>query len=372
MKIQVATTEEFLKAIQVEDQEITLLNSLLIPQSVQLAPGVTITATREKLGFLSFPYGDGIGIQANNTIKNIVIQTKVDGRAIYVNSLKKDLGKIQLKNLRITGQIQILLRGHNQNLDLTMEQVDIIAADTRLRMEKNLANQLSVSQGALTLFNCSSQSDSIITATLKNITIGRHEAPVIGAGIFIAGFNETAGKVKVDFLSHGDIFSNGMIQDAQLHKSSGAVCILEGVHVKEILSEGPLTSYGAHDHVIYNWGTVDRWTVKGAVRSHGQHAEGLLNKGEIGFFKAEKMVETFGTEACALALHGGKLEEGYFLSMSSSGKDSYTLSIKKEAILKKLEIEETIEHKGEGGGPVKIEEGTSLSEAIKEQLISYI
>lgn len=372
MKIQVATTAEFLKAIQVENQEITLLNSLLIPQSIQLAPGVSITATREKLGFLSFPAGDGIGIQADNTIKNICIQTKADSRAIYLNSLQEDLGTITLKNLRITGQVQILLREHNHSLDLIMDSVDIVSADARLKMEKSIKNQLNMLQGALTIFNCSAFQDSKLTLSMEKISIGRHEAPVIGSGIFIADLNNSPGRVQVDLLSHNEIFSNSMIPNSSMQKSSGAICILEGVQVNEIISEGLLTTYGPHDHAIYNEGIIDRWILKEAVRSHGQGASGMINNGKINDFNAEDTFETYGAEASALILKGGHLVKGHFPALASYGKNSVTVFIAKEAKLESVNFEGTIEHKGENSRAVKIEEDTSLSPNLKEQLASYL
>lgn len=93
-----------------------------------------------------------------------------------------------MKNLTVIGQVQILTRRSNNKLNLEIDNIDIVSADTRNRSEKPLKYCVVVHQGALTVYNYSSDPESIINANIKNITLGREKAPVITYGTSAIGF----------------------------------------------------------------------------------------------------------------------------------------------------------------------------------------
>ena len=109
--VTVKTLEELIKEISKENNRIEVAGSILIPQSLKLAKGVKISGS-EDLGFLSFSEG-GLVLNADNDVKNLMISATPSGRAIYLESSKKDLGTIKLENLTVTGQVQILTRRSN-------------------------------------------------------------------------------------------------------------------------------------------------------------------------------------------------------------------------------------------------------------------
>lgn len=57
---------------------------------------------------MSFINGGGIELTGDNEISNISIQTSPDKRAIYIDYNLEDLKEIALKNLTVTGMVQLL------------------------------------------------------------------------------------------------------------------------------------------------------------------------------------------------------------------------------------------------------------------------
>lgn len=112
-----------------------------------------------------------------------------------------------LEKLTVTGQVQLLTRAPNKTMELIIDDLDIPFSDSRNRSEKPLKYGVVVQQGALTIFNYNQDSASTISADIKNVSIGRKNAPVLGSGVFIAGFNETGGSVEVKELVTKDIYS---------------------------------------------------------------------------------------------------------------------------------------------------------------------
>lgn len=80
---------------------------------------------------MSFINGGGIELTGDNEISNISIQTSPDKRAIYIDSNLEDLKEITLKNLTVTGMVQLLTRGNNKTMTVNINGLDIVSADSQ-------------------------------------------------------------------------------------------------------------------------------------------------------------------------------------------------------------------------------------------------
>ena len=61
---------------------------------------------------------------------------------------------------------------------------------------------------------------------------------------------------------------------------------------------GPVTTFGANDMVLDNWGRVERWNAKAKVTSYGPNGIGFVNLGELGALVIDALLETHGLGAC--------------------------------------------------------------------------
>lgn len=319
---------ELQNAIQSDEDTIEILNSISMPNGFKLGKGKKIIGIEDNI-FLSFINGDGISLEGDNSIKNISIQTNPSRRAIYIDSSLKNLGTIELENLTITGVVQLLTRGENKYLSLKISDLDIISADARQYPERPMKYGVIVFQGALTIYNYSPDKDSEINVYAKNISVGRKNAPIIGSGIFIAGFNENGGQVIVQELTTGDVYSNGMIPTGQPNLITGGIFILNGANAKKINSEGTTVTYGTNDMVLDVWGSVDEWNVNGLVESYGPSAIGFVNFGNVKSFKANKGIVTWGLGARGFNQYDGTIDYAYFDYIKTYGDGSIGMQFSK-------------------------------------------
>src|SRR4029079_13617374 len=120
-------------------------------------------------------------------------------------------GSITLGDLAVTGQVSIIIRGGTRTLDLSGDTLHVGACDRRRDSEQPQKYGVNDYQGALTVYNFNGDRNSIIPASLTNVTAGSRNAPVIGSGIFVSGFGDEGGWVELDKLTTGAVYSNGML-----------------------------------------------------------------------------------------------------------------------------------------------------------------
>ncbi len=316
------------KAIESGEKEIVLENSVSVPNGIKLKEGQKLIGKDENI-FLSFINGDGIALTGNNELKNIAIQTTPAKRAIYIDSNLKDLGKISLKDLTVTGVVQLLTRGENMELSVDIDGLDIVSADARSYPERPMKYGVIVYQGALTIYNFNPKEGSKITVKAENVSVGREKAPVLGSGVFISGFNDEAGPVTVEKLTTLDVYSNGMIPTGQPNLITGGIFIVYGTRAKKIVSKGVVKTYGTNDMVLDVWGKVDDWTTKEEVTSYGASGIGFVNFGEVDKFKAEKTVSTHGLGARGFNQYDGTIKDAYFEKIVTVGDGSIGMQFSK-------------------------------------------
>ena len=117
-------------------QNLELQTSVLCPYAITLPVGYSMTGADKDSCIINFNNSDGIGLTANNRVSDLIIQTTPDKRAIYTLSNHDDLGILKLKDLTITGQVQILTRGTTKKAKLIAENIDIVSCDSRRYSEQ--------------------------------------------------------------------------------------------------------------------------------------------------------------------------------------------------------------------------------------------
>jgi hypothetical protein len=306
-----------------------LQTSVLCPYSITLPMGFTLKGADKEKCILNFNNSDGIGLTANNEVSNLIIQTNPNNRAIYTLSNHTDLGTLTLKNLTVTGQIQILTRAGTTKTTLVADDIDIVACDARRYSEQPQKYGVNVYQGAFTVYNYNSDAKSVINATLTNISLGRKGAPVIGSGLFICGFGDTGGYVLVDSITTGDIYSNGMLPYGQSDMITAGVFIVYGANVKSVVHKGVVTTYGVNDMVLDTWGHVENWTAEKPITSYGPSGIGFVNFGVVNNFVAKDKIETFGLGARGFNQYDGTVTHATFHSIITHGPGSIGIQVSK-------------------------------------------
>ncbi|MBJ8325842.1 hypothetical protein [Streptococcus pacificus] len=319
---------ELKQAIAANEKEIKLMNSMSISNSIKLNPGQSLIAGSDNI-LLSFINGDGIALTQNNSISGLAIQTSPSKRAIFIDSSRMDLGEIKLTNLVVTGMVQLITRGYNKNLSVVIDDLDIVSADARSYPERPMKYGVNVYQGALTIYNFNPEEGSEIKVTATNVSVGRKNAPALGSGIFISGFNDDSGKVVIDQLTTNDVYSNGMIPTGQPNLITGGIFIVYGAHAKDVVSNGVVVTYGTNDMVLDVWGSVDRWVVKEEVISYGTSGIGFVNFGDVKDFRAEKTITTNGSGARGFNQYDGTIEKAYFEKIVTKGDGSIGMQFSK-------------------------------------------
>lgn len=327
--MQVTGFMELKQAVECGEKDIRLANSISMPETLHLRRGQKLSAAEDAEVFLSFINTDGVGLSGDNEITGIAIQTNPSKRAIYIDSTEEDLGTITLKDLTVTGVVQLLTRSGNKRLHIAADTLDIVQADARGFSERPMKYGVIVYQGAFTVYNFNPDPNSLVTVRAEHITLGRKAAPVIGSGVFISGFNDETGFVKVEKLTTGEIHSNGMIPTGQPNLITAGIFIVYGAQADAIESYGPVSTYGTNDMVLDVWGKVKNWVAKEKVTSYGPSGIGFVNFGEVEHFRAEAPIRTFGLGARGFNQYDGTIGEAYFQEIRTVNDGSIGMQFSK-------------------------------------------
>jgi hypothetical protein len=187
-----------------------------------------------------------------------------------------------------------------------------VAADARPYEERPKGYGVEVIPGAFTLWNQHSDRAVTITAELTGLSAGRPGAPVRGSGIFIAGGGDDGGRLIADRLETGAVYNDGGITPGTPDRITGGVFVVSGAHVDNVRNYGPVTTYGANDMVLDNWGWVGRWIVEDKVTSHGPSGIGFVNFGTVDVLETKAPIETFGRGARGFNVYAGTVRRAQF------------------------------------------------------------
>lgn len=348
MKItRVTTLLELMQAISENlPQVLEIQTSILSPHSISLPEGYKLTGKSNDSCIVSFNNSDGFGMTRDNTISNLTVMTKQTNRAIYTVCGIPDMGEIVLENLNITGQVSIISRQGTDKINLIANNIHISSCDSRHYSEQPQKYGVNVYQGALTVYNFNPNKNSKIDCRLTNICIGYKNAPVIGSGIFVCGFGDEGGKVNLETLTTGAIYSNGMLPYGTADIITAAVFIVYGVDAKTVEHHGELVTYGVNDMVLDTWGKVEKWVSNDPVVSYGPSGIGFVNFGTVKDFMAQDII-TYGLGARGFNQYDGTVENIKFKSITTYGDGSIGIQVSKP--IGNMTVEENVTTYGSVG-----------------------
>lgn len=166
------------------------------------------------------------------------------------------------------------------------------------------------------------------------ISAGTTEEPVRGSGVFVGGHGDWNGQAEggtltVSQLRTGEIHSDGGIPEGTPDLISGGVFVISGASVEELVSAGPVTTYGQNDMVLDNWGAVSMWMATAPVTSHGPSGIGYVNFGDIDVLDVRAPIVTTGKGARGFNLYDGSLRDARFESIATTGDGSIGIQVSK-------------------------------------------
>ena len=347
-----STVEELVTAIDNHAIEVIHVKGKIKEcPSLHLSPGQQLIG--ESDATIEFKEGiDGIEVSQDNRIDGLTVIVEPSRRAIVNRSDVETLGTLRLKNIKTIGQVQLLASRAIRSGHVVAENVEVIEADTRERLDRPKGFGVYVLQGAFTLWNQQTDANVTITAHLTNLKAGSSEKPVQGSGIFVSGAGDVGGRLEIDLLETGEIHSNGGIKQGTPDVISGGVFVVYGAHVKKVINHESLTTYGVNDMVLDNWGIVNEWMAEDRITSHGPSGIGVVNFSEIGTLRILSDIETYGVGARGFNLYDGSLKHAEFKRIVTHADAAVGIQISRP--LGTLVVHEDIEtFGGEGESLVK-------------------
>jgi hypothetical protein len=294
----IVSTAEQLQAAAADTttRELGVAGEITSVPTIRLAPGQRIAAAEPGAAIHFAAGGDGLLLTQDNAVTGLRLTVEPTRRAVANDTSVEDLGTLRLTDLTVLGQVQLLARDHVRAGHISVDGLDIVAADTRERKERPQLLGVGVVQGAFTLWNLHNDPAVTMTAALRDISAGRDGAPVRGSGVFVAGAGpgEESGRLEVEELTTGPVYTDGGIAEGTHDTITGAVFVSSGAHVRRVETHGPVTTYGVNDMMLDNWGEVDEWSAHAPLTSHGRSGVGVVNFGSIGTLRVGAPIETYG------------------------------------------------------------------------------
>ncbi|WP_331254481.1 hypothetical protein [Streptomyces halstedii] len=302
---------------------------------VTLAPGVRLRG-----GVLEFG-ARGVRLTRDNVLEDVAVHCPEHEAAILNDTSVADFGALALRGVRVRGQVLLLARDAVHSGHVAVNGLVVEAADVRGRVERPHGFGVDALQGAFTLWNQQSDPAVEITAELLGLSAGSADRPVRGSGVFVGGhcdWDGTAdgGTLRVSTLRTGEIHTDGGIPAETPDLISAGVFVISGAVVDQVLTAGPVTTYGQNDMVLDNWGQVQAWTANAPVTSHGPSGIGFVNFGALGSLDVQAPITTHGTGARGFNVYDGSLERASFDSIGTTGDGSMGIQVSKE--LPQLEV----------------------------------
>jgi hypothetical protein len=325
---EVSRAAELLAAASDADvRDIVVVADLAELPTLRLSPGQSLRGASPKAALGFAPRQDGIQLSTDNRVESLHVNTDPDRRALFNDTSVRGLGRIALRNLRINGVVQLLARDRVRSGHVEAETVDIVTADARGYDERPQGYGVEVIPGAFTLWNQQSERDVTITADLIGLSAGRAGAPVRGSGIFVSGGGDPGGRLVARRVETGGVHSDGGIAPGTPDRISGGVFVVSGALVDSVRNRGPVTTYGANDMVLDNWGTVGHWIAWEKVTSFGPSGIGFVNFGTVELLQVKAPIETFGQGARGFNVYTGTVTAAEFERIVTHGDGAVGIQI---------------------------------------------
>jgi hypothetical protein len=324
--------ENLLKAIEAEAGSIEVLGSISGLKSLRLPAGVGLRGGPG--AELRFEDGQpGLMLCADNDVSGVRLVTDETQIALGFADEADDLGLIRVCNVRAVGRVHLeaarALKGH-----LVLADVHVERADARMAAHRPAGYGVEVLLGGISVYNFSKNPSSRWTLEARNLSGGSKGHPLRGSGVFIFGGwfipidantttapapSQPGGVIELTLLTTGVVHANGGIPKGIGNLITGGVFVGSGVHARQVVNEGPTTTYGQNDMVLDNWGAVDRWTTNGALTSFGGSGIGFVNFGDMNQLTVSAPIVTRGIGARGFNLYDGSLTRADFDSITTYG-----------------------------------------------------
>ncbi|MFD4829369.1 hypothetical protein ACFWPV_05835 [Streptomyces uncialis] len=259
---------------------------------------------------LVFDGGDGVRLSRDNRLGGLRLETSTTARAVHNDTSVTGLGTLELRGVSTVGRVELLALDRVRSGHVRVAGLDIESADARECLPRPQGYNVEVLQGGFTLYNQQTDPAALITCDLAGLSAGRDGAPVRGSGIFISG-TPGGGRIEGTRLHTGPVFTDGGIPAGTPGQITGGVFVVYAT-VREVVNEGPVTTYGVNDMVLDLWGEVESWTAHAPVTSHGPSGIGFVNFGTIQRLTVRAPIETFGLGARAFNVYDGTVETAEF------------------------------------------------------------
>jgi len=306
------TTELFAASADPGVRHVVVGADLAEVPTVRLLPGQRLSGA-DPSPTVRFAAGqDGIRLSTNNEVDRLRLIADPDRRALFNDTTVESLGRLVLRDLHINGLVQLVARDRVRHAHVEAHGVDIAAADARGYEERPKGYGVEVVPGAFTLWNQQADPTVTITADLTALCAGRAGAPVRGSGIFVSGAGDQGGRLIARRLETGPVYSDGGIAPGTPDRISGGVFAVHGAFIDHVRNRGPVTTDGANDMVLDNWGTVDRWTAEEKITSYGPSGIGFVNFGTVNRLEVNAAIETFGQGARGFNVYTGTVVSATF------------------------------------------------------------
>ncbi len=326
-QVEVETTAALVAALAEGVEVVRVATSLADVPALALRPGQALLGPGSAVR-LAFGAGqDGLSLSSDNRVEGLELATDPDRRAVHNDPAVDDLGRLELRHLRIIGSVRLIAADRVRKGHVEAHDVHVAAADARGFDERPAGFGVQVVPGVFTVWNRQADPTVTITADLTGLSIGRAGAPVRGGGVFVAGAGDAGGRLLVSRLETGEVHSDGGIPPGTPDRISGGVFTVSGAVVDQVRNRGPVTTYGPNDMVLDNWGVVDRWIAEAKLTSHGPSGIGFVNFGALRSLQLLAPIETFGGGARGFNIYAGSLEEAEFDRIVTRGDGAVGMQI---------------------------------------------
>jgi hypothetical protein len=340
-------------------RDIVVDGSLSGMPMISLPPGVRLRG-----GTLCFG-AKGIRLTSDNVLEDVTVIVPDREVAIFNDTSVGDFGRISLRNVRTRGQVLLLADRAVRAGHVHVDGLVVASADVRGRPDRQHGFGVDAMQGAFTLWNRQPDPGVRVTASLTGLSAGSTDSPVQGSGVFVAGHGDWSGSaeggtVEIDLLRTGPVVTDSGIEPGTPDLISAGVYVVSGAEVETIVNDGPVTTMGANDMVLDNWGKVGSWTARAPITSHGPSGIGFVNFGTLESLRVDAPLVTHGPGARGFNVYDGSLASARFQSITTHGDGAVGIQVSRE--LPVLDITDSV---STFGG-----EGTSLVRGEQSQLRS--
>jgi hypothetical protein len=343
--VRVSTVAKLAAALETAD-EIEVAGSLTGMPMITLRPGVRLRGGTLRFG------ARGIRLTSDNVLEDVMVVVPDTEVAIGNDTSVASLGTLTLRRVRTRGQVLLLADRAVTSGHVAVDGLTIDAADVRGRSARPHGFGVDALQGAFTLWNRQADPGVRITATLTGISAGTADEPIRGSGVMVAGHGDWAGQpdggvVEVDVLRTGPVTTNGCIAPGTPDLISGGVYVISGAEVTAVVNDGPVTTLGANDMALGNWGLVGTWTAFAPVTSHGPSGIGFVSFGTMDQLDLQGPVTTHGAGARGFNVYDGRLTSARLASITTHGDGGVGVQVSKD--LPELDITGSITTFGGAG-----------------------